>query len=111
MVNTKTKVEGEHVGARVTLQEMKKLDALVEAGAFLNRSDAVRTAIREMLRGLKVIPEKNISLEQAKKDIINYLEKNSQAYPSDIADALEMDYDLVLQALQELKKSGDAEND
>ena len=39
------------VAALITEQENDKIDSLVERGVFLNKSDFVRTAIRELLEG------------------------------------------------------------
>ena len=39
------------IGAKVTLEEEKRIDALVAKGCFLNRSDFIRTAIRDLLEG------------------------------------------------------------
>ena len=38
-------------GATITKVEEQKIDALVNRGLFLNRSDFIRTAIRELLEG------------------------------------------------------------
>ncbi len=99
----------EHLGTRVTRTEAKKLDALIEAGAFLNRADAVRTAIRQMVSGVTILRERKIPLAQARREILLYLEQHDQAYASDIANTLELDYDVVLRVLQDLRKSGEAE--
>ena len=99
----------EHVGTRITSQEVKQLDALVAAGAFLNRADAVRTAIRNMVTGVTVLRARRIPASQARREILSYLDEHDQAYASDIADALELDYDVVLRILQELRRSGEAE--
>ena len=39
------------IGAVVTDDQNRKIDSLVERGIFLNRSDFVRSAIREFLEG------------------------------------------------------------
>ena len=110
MVNGKAEVaeNGEHVGTRITSQELEKLDALVDAGMFLNRSDAVRTAVRELLGEVQLVEQRTLSLDQVKREILAHLQQAGRAYPSDIADALRLDYDLVLKALGELKKTGEA---
>ncbi len=100
---------GEHVGARVSRQEVEKLDALVEAGAFLNRSDAVRTAIRDMVSKVRILEVRQVSVAAARQEILSYLKNVEQAYPSDIADALKLDYDLVMRAFRELRQSGEVE--
>jgi len=38
-------------GATITKLEEKKIDALVSQGLFLNKSDFIRTAIRDLLEG------------------------------------------------------------
>ena len=48
----------------------------------------------------------NVSKEEAEKKIIEYLKVNKKAYPSDISDALQIEFDLVLQAIRELMKEG-----
>lgn len=98
----------EHVGTRITSHEAEKLDSLVDAGMFLNRSDAVRTAIRQMVGEVKILTLRQISEAQARKEVLAYLEEREQAYPSDIADDLQLDYDLVLRVLRNLKKTGEA---
>ena len=106
VTNHRSVEEHEHVGTRITRTEAEKLDALVCAGAFLNRADAVRTAIRQMMSGVTVVQERRIHLAQAKKEILAYLDQHDQAYASDIASALELDYDLVLRALRDSGSQG-----
>jgi hypothetical protein len=74
---------------------------------FLNRSDAVRTSIRRMVGGVKIVTLRQVSEAQAKKEVLAYVEEREQAYPSDIADDLQLDYD-VLRVLRSLKKTGEA---
>ena len=100
---------GEHVGARVSCQQVEELDALVEAGAFLNRSDAVRTPIRDMVSKVRIFEVRQVSVAAAGQEILSYLKNVGQAYPSDIADALRLDYDLVMSVFRELRQSGEVE--
>lgn len=97
-----------HVGARLARHELETLDALVETGQFLNRSDAVRSAVRQMIGEIRIVNVKNVTLSQAKNDIRSYFKTHKTAYPSDIADDLELEYDLVVKALKELQRSGEA---
>lgn len=103
------KSRSEHVGARLSPQEVEKLDALVEAGSFLNRSDAIRTAVRQMVSGVRIVNVRHISMSQAKQEILSFLKGKEEAYPSDMADALDLDYELVVRALRELRQSGEVE--
>ncbi len=54
----------------------------------------------------KMIHVRSVGKEEAKKEIIEYLKRNRKAYPSDIADALRLDFDLVLEIIKELAEEG-----
>lgn len=44
--------------------------------------------------------------EKAKKEIVEYLQENQKAYPSDVADALQLNFDFVLELIKDLMKEG-----
>ena len=98
--------ESELVSARLSPKELKEIEKLVEEGFYMNIADFVRTAVREKLESIQIIDVRNVSKEKAEKEIIEYLKKNKKAYPSDIADALQLDFDLVLEIIKELAKEG-----
>ena len=57
---------------------------------------------------VKVVTTKNISLEEAKKKILKYLEtREDVVYTDEIAEALNLDFDLTHKALMELWKDGE----
>ena len=47
-----------------------------------------------------------MSKEKTEKEIIEYLKNNRRAYPSDIADTLQLDFDIVLEIVKELMEEG-----
>jgi hypothetical protein len=51
-----------------------------------------------------------LSIEQAKSQVIAYLKeqfnKEKQVYPSDVADALSLDYDVVRQVFDAVEETG-----
>jgi len=98
--------ESELVSARLSPKELEEIEKLVEEGFYMNTADFVRTAVREKLESIQIIDVRNVSKEKAEKEIIEYLKKNKKAYPSDIADALQLDFDLVLEIIKELAKEG-----
>lgn len=98
--------ESELVSARLSPKEMEEIEKLVEEGFYMNTADFVRTAVREKLESIKVINIRDVSKEKAKKEIIEYLKENKKAYPSDVADALELDFGLVLEITKELIGEG-----
>lgn len=78
----------------------------MESGFYMNTADFVRQAVREKLQAVEVIEVRNVSKRKAKKEILDYLKKNRKAYPSDIADALRLDIDLVMVMVRELIQEG-----
>jgi hypothetical protein len=52
---------------------------------------------------------REISPEDARDEIIAFMKGSGPAYPSDIARALNLDYDLVTETLESLRREGDAE--
>ncbi len=61
---------------------------------------------KEKLESISIINVRNVSEEKAKKEVIDYLKNNKRAYPSDVADALQMDFDMVLSIIKELIAEG-----
>jgi len=82
-------------------------DALEEITEKLgcSKADAIRDAIlnyAETVRGLEVVKIRNISREQAKKEILEFLKGRDRAYADEIADKLRLDFHLVNELLMEL---------
>ena len=102
----KQKEISELVSARLSPKELEEIEKLVEEGFYMNTADFVRTSVREKLESIKVINVRDVSMEKAKKEVIEYLRNNKKSYPSDIADALQMDFDTVLDIIKELAKEG-----
>ena len=100
------KKESELVSARLSPRELEEIEKLVEEGFYMNVADFVRTATREKLEAITVMDIRNVSEEQVKKEVIEYMKKNKSAYPSDIADALRLDFDVVLKIVQGLVREG-----
>jgi len=55
---------------------------------------------------MKVIEIREISVSQAKREIIEYLEQKSEAGTFEIANDLRLDLDLTTKALRELWEEG-----
>ena len=94
------------VSARLSPKEVEEIGKLVEEGFYMNTADFVRMAVREKLESISIINVRNVSEEKAKKEVIDYLKNNKRAYPSDVADALQMDFDMVLSIIKELIAEG-----
>ena len=85
-------------------EELEALDAIV-GRLRSSKSEAIREAIRnyaDQLKGTVVIKIREVSRRQARKEILEFLEKNERAWSSDIADSLRIDLTLVNSILEEL---------
>lgn len=94
------------MGSKVSAVELEQIRQLVAAGVYLNTSDFVRDAIRDKLAAIKTIKYRDIDYDTAKKEVMGYFQERSEAYPSDIEEDLEIDYKLVCQIVEELKREG-----
>ncbi|HLD38713.1 MAG TPA: hypothetical protein VJB05_00175 [archaeon] len=102
----KQKEISELVSARLSPKDLEEIEKIVEEGFYMNTADFVRTSVREKLESIKVINVRDVSMEKAKKEVVEYLKNNKKSYPSDIADALQLDFDIVLDIVKELIKEG-----
>ena len=106
--STRTKsvgdIETKAVGTKLTLRELREIQGLIEAGMYISISDFVREAIRDKLRAVKVIKVREITYEVAKKEVLGYYRSYKEAYPHEVAEDLELDYDLVWKITEELKE-------
>jgi Arc/MetJ-type ribon-helix-helix transcriptional regulator len=94
------------IGAKIAPVEARQIRELIEAGVYLNESDFVRDAIRHRLSEIKVIKCRDVDYETAKKEILGYYKSRGEAYPDEAALDLELDFDLVMKATEELRKEG-----
>ncbi len=98
--------EGHVIGSKVSAWEMEQIKQLVTSGIYLNTSDFVRDAIRDKLAAIKTIKYRDVDYNTAKKEIRGYFQERGEAYPSDIEEDLELDYKLICQIVEELKREG-----
>jgi len=91
------------VGTKVTQREIREIQGLLDAGEYISISDFVREAIRDKLRAIKVVKVRDIAYDEAKQEVLGYYRSYKEAYPHEVAEDLELDYDLVWQITDELK--------
>ena len=60
----------------------------------------------DIATGIKTIKYRDVDYETAKKEVMGYFQRRGEAYPSDIEDDLELDYKLICQIVEELKREG-----
>jgi len=93
-------------GLKVSAVELEQIKQLVAAGVYLNTSDFVRDAIRDKLSAIKTIKYRDLDYDTAKKEVMGYFQERGEAYPSEVEEDLELDYELVCQITEELKIEG-----
>lgn len=98
--------KGHVIGSKVSAIELEQIKQLVESGVYLNTSDFVRDAIRDKLAAIKTIKYRDVDYETAKKEVMGYFRGLGEAYPSEIEEDLELDYKLICQIADELKREG-----
>ncbi len=84
--------------------ELEALEDIVRL-VHLSKSEAIREAIRnyaDQLKGLEVVRIRDLPKSQARKEILEFLEKNEHAWASEIADSLRLDLSIVNKILEEL---------
>ncbi|MBN1322676.1 MAG: hypothetical protein JW986_01565 [Methanotrichaceae archaeon] len=55
---------------------------------------------------MKLIRYRDVDYETAKKEVAGYFQSRGEAYPSDASEDLELEYDLVCQIADELRRMG-----
>jgi metal-responsive CopG/Arc/MetJ family transcriptional regulator len=99
------------VPVRFSKSEIEKIDKAAQRLGAKSRSAFIRDATEKYLQevgSLKVIEiRKNVSLRDAKAEILAYLRRHKEAETFDIANDLRFDLDLAVKALKELWEEGE----
>lgn len=66
----------------------------------------MRDATRHRLSEIKVIKCRDVDYETAKKEILAYFKSLGESYPDEVSVDLELDFDLVMNITEELRKEG-----
>jgi len=94
------------VGTKLTPREHEEISNLIEAGVYLSVSDFIRDAVRDKLMVIKVIKIREINYQEAKEEVLGYYRNYQEAYDYEVAEDLELDYELVVKITEELKREG-----
>ena len=98
------------VPVRFSKSEIEKIDKTVKRLGLKSRSELIREATRKYVQeagSLKVIEIRdNVSLREAKEEILAYLRRHKEAETFDIANDLRFDLDLTIKALKDLWEEG-----
>ncbi len=83
------------------IDDLKKIMAKLE----INQSKALREAVKhyaDQIDGVEVVKLRELTFEQAKKEISNYLKQKGKATNAEVADDLRLDIVLVNKVLNAL---------
>jgi len=87
---------------KLTPKEFEGVERLVKAGYFLNVSDFVRSAVRDKLEAMKLVLVRRISPGAAREEVYLYVKSHPGIYPDEIADALNLSIETVMEAVSVL---------
>jgi len=94
-------------------REYERVEKLVRAGTAKSVAEFVRQAVRKYMDELgssKLVSFRDVSMAQARREIIDYLKKHTGVvWPDEMAEELGIDYRLVLQVVQQLTGEGRVE--
>ncbi len=90
---------------RIDAGILKELDVLVDKFGYRSRTELIREAIEEKiasLKGSKILELREISDNEAKKQLLEFIKGKESIYPSDIADALRLPLEQVFRIVNQL---------
>lgn len=105
-ISKNNKEIGKTIATKVPINIHNQLINLIENGDYLSISDFLREAIREQLKTYKVANFREINYFEAKKEVISYFIKYNDCFMDEIAIDLELDFELVLNILNDLVLEG-----
>ena len=95
---------------RFSKGEIERIDKAVLRVGAKSRSAFIREATEKYIQeigGLKVVEiRENVSLQEAKTEVLAYLKERKEAETFDVANDLRLDLDLTVKALKELWEEG-----
>lgn len=91
---------------KLTPREYEGVEHFVKAGYFLNVSDFVRSAVRDKLGALKPTLVRKVSARAAQREVYQHIKSHPDVYPDEIASALNLDIETVMDAVAALLSKG-----
>ena len=100
------------IPTRFSVKQIAEMDRLIKKLGLRSRSELIRDAVDHYLTekgSLRIIELRDISLDEAKEEIIQYIKGKGETDAFDIANDLRLDLDLTTRALKELWEEGEVE--
>ena len=105
-ISKNNKEIGKTIATKVPINIHNQLMNLIENGDYLSISDFLREAIREQLKTYKVANFREINYFDAKKEVLSYFIRYDDCFLDEITIDLELDFELVLNILNDLIQEG-----
>lgn len=105
-ISKNNKEIGKTIATKVPINIHNQLISLIENGDYLSISDFLREAIREQLKTYKIANFREINYFDAKREVISYFIKYRDCFLDEIAIDLELEFELVLNILNDLIQEG-----
>ena len=105
-ISKNNKEIGKTIATKVPINIHNQLINLIENGDYLSISDFLREAIREQLKTYKVANFREVNYFDAKKEVLSYFIRYDDCFLDEIAIDLELDFELVLNILNDLMQEG-----
>ena len=105
-ISKNNKEIGKTIATKVPINIHNQLVSLIENGDYLSISDFLREAIREQLKTYKIANFREIDYFDAKKEVVSYFIKYQDCFLDEIAIDLELDFELVLNIINDLILEG-----
>lgn len=105
-INKNNKEIGKTIATKVPINIHNQLVGLIEKGDYLSISDFLREAIREQLKTYRIANFREINYFVAKKEVLSYFIKYEDCFLDEIAIDLELDFELVLNIINDLISEG-----
>ena len=105
-ISKNNKEIGKTIATKVPINIHNQLISLIENGDYLSISDFLREAIREQLKTYKIANFREINYFDAKREVVSYFIKYNDCFLDEIAIDLELEFELVLNILNDLIQEG-----
>ena len=105
-ISKNNKEIGKTIATKVPINIHNQLINLIENGDYLSISDFLREAIREQLKTYKIANFREINYFDAKREVVSYFIKYNDCFLDEIAIDLELEFELVLNILNDLIQEG-----
>ena len=95
------------IRTRITQKERKRIQELIDAGKYLDIVDFLRNAVRDKLEESEIVEIRDLRRSKAKRLILDYYKRyNKEAFVSDVANDLGLDFDMAFDLTLDLIKEG-----